>query len=143
MILYLTIIGFFVFLYLMTVFFKMNEQAPFCSRKETVSNIFGVASAIIPALLGIAMLIMLLVVIINNSAVDAKKTELIQKHDIMVYQLENNLYDNDNDLGKKELFNDISAYNATVAKGKTMQRDFWLGPFYPNIYDDLELIDYK
>lgn len=143
MIFYLTIIGFFVFLYLFTMFFKMNEQAPFCSRKETVSNICGIASAVISALLGIAMLIMLLVVIINNSAVDAKKTELIQKHDIMVYQLENNLYDNDNDLGKKELFNDISAYNTTVAKGKTMQRDFWWGPFYPNIYDDLELIDYK
>lgn len=143
MIFYLTIISFFVFLCLIVVFFKMNEQAPLCSRKETVSNICGVASAVISALLGFAMLIMLLVVIINNSAVDAKKTELIQKHDIMVYQLENDLYDNDNDIGKKELFNDISAYNATVAKGKIMQRDFWCGPFYPNIYDDLELIDYE
>lgn len=139
MIFYLTSISFFVFLYLIAMFYKMNEQAPFCSRKETVSNICGVASA----LLGIVMSTMLLVVIINNSAVDAKKTELIQKHDIMVYQLENDLYNNDNDIGKKELFNDISAYNATVAKGKIMQRDFWWGPFYPNIYDDLELIDYE
>lgn len=139
MIFYLTSISFFVFLYLIAMFYKMNEQAPLCSRKETVSNICGVASA----LLGIVMSTMLLVVIINNSAVDAKKTELIQKHDIMVYRLENDLYNNDNDIGKKELFNDISAYNATVAKGKIMQRDFWWGPFYPNIYDDLELIDYE
>lgn len=73
---------------------------------------------------------------------ESPKAELKQQYDILVYQLENNLYDNDNDLGLKDLYDDISAYNSKVAKGKVMQRDFWWGIFYPNIYDDLELIVY-
>lgn len=64
-----------------------------------------------------------------------------QRYNSLVYQLENNLYDNDNDLGKKELYNQIQEWNEDLAKGKALQNDFWLGAFYPDVYDQFDFID--
>ena len=59
----------------------------------------------------------------------------------LVYQLENNLYDNDNDFGKKELMSEIQSFNESLVFHKKMQRDFWVGIYYANIYDDIQLIE--
>lgn len=64
-----------------------------------------------------------------------------QRYYSLVYQLENNLYDNDNDLGKKELYNQIQKWNEDLAKGKALQNDFWLGVFYPDVYDQFDFIE--
>lgn len=143
MVFWFTLIGMTVFFILLAVFSKMEKKAPYRSKKETFFNISGNTSCVIAVLCTIAVFIMLLVIIVNNSSMKSTRADLEQRHDILVYQLENNLYDNDNDLGLKDLYNDISAYNSKVAKGKVMQRDFWWGIFYPNIYDDLELIEYE
>ena len=64
-----------------------------------------------------------------------------EKREALVYQLENDIYDNDNDLGKKELYSEITEYNCEIAEGKIMQDNIWVYNLYPNIYDDLELIE--
>ena len=64
-----------------------------------------------------------------------------QRYNSLVYQLENNLYDNDNDLGKKELYDQIQDWNEDLAKGKALQNDFWLGAFYPDVYDQFDFIE--
>lgn len=86
---------------------------------------------------------MLICIIVKNTGTVAKLEDLRQQGEILEYQLENDLYDNDNDLGKKELYSEIEDYNSTIVKGKAMQNDFWYGIFYPDIYDHLEPIDYK
>ena len=65
-----------------------------------------------------------------------------EKRNTLVYQLENDLYDNDNDLGKKELYSEIAEYNCDVAKGKIMQDNIWVYNLYSDVYDDLELIEF-
>lgn len=140
---WLTLIGMVVFFVLTVIFAKMHEKAPYRSKRETFFNISGITSCVIASILMVVAFGMLIGVIITNSAADSTRADLEQRHDILVYQLENNLYDNDNDLGLKDLYNDISAYNSKMAKGKVMQRNFWWGIFYPNIYDDLELIEYE
>ena len=65
-----------------------------------------------------------------------------EKGNALVYQLENDLYDNDNDLGKKELYSEITEYNYDVAKGKIMQDNIWVYNLYSDVYDDLELIEF-
>lgn len=143
MIFWFTFIGMTAFFVLMVFFGKMKDRAPSWSKKETFFSISQFVSGVVATLCAIAVFIMLLVIVDNNSATDSTRADLEQRHDILVYQLENNLYDNDNDLGLKDLYNDISAYNSEVAKGKVMQRNFWWGIFHPNIYDDLELIKYE
>lgn len=77
-----------------------------------------------------------------TATADSTFAEYQQTRESLVYQLENNLYDNDNDLGKKELYNQITEYNRDVVSGREKHDNFWLKPFYPDIYDDLELIKF-
>lgn len=83
------------------------------------------------------------VMIGNYGSAEADIAQNNQKYESLVYQLENNLYDNDNDLGKKELYNEIREWNEDLAHYQTIQDSFWFGIFYPNIYDQFEFIEYK
>ena len=65
-----------------------------------------------------------------------------EKRSAVVYQLENDLYDNDNDLGKRELYSEITEYNCDVAEGKIMQDNIWVYNLYSDVYDELELIEF-
>ena len=72
---------------------------------------------------------------------EAKIAKNQQIYNSLVYQLENDLYDNDNDLGKKELYNQIQDWNKDLAYYKHIQNDLWNGVFYPNIYDQFNYIE--
>lgn len=63
-----------------------------------------------------------------------------KQYESLTYQLENNLYDNDNDIGKKELMDEIREWNEDLAYYKEIQRNFWVGIYYPNIFDNFEFI---
>lgn len=71
---------------------------------------------------------------------DASVAKWETHYESLTYQLENNLYDNDNDIGKKELMDEIRKWNEDLAYCKEIQRNFWVGIYYPNVYDNLEFI---
>ena len=73
---------------------------------------------------------------------DASVAKNHERYKALTYQLENNLYDNDNDLGKKELYNEIRKWNEDLAYCQSIQDNFWLGIFCPNVFDQFEFIDY-
>lgn len=101
------------------------------------SFIFGMLGWILVGILAI----MSIIAICNNIGIEGKIASCHQRYDSLTYQLENNLYDNDNDLGKKELYDQIQAWNEDLAEGKAMQHDIWVGAFYPNIYDEFDFIE--
>lgn len=72
---------------------------------------------------------------------EAKLDSLEIERASLVYQYENNFYNNDNDVGKKELMTEIQNFNSSLVWHKRLQRDAWVGIYVPNIYDDLEVID--
>lgn len=88
-------------------------------------------------------IIMLVVIIINNTNVDAYVAENQMRYEMLVYQYENDIYDNDNDLGKRDLMEDIQEWNEDLAYYREAQDDFWIGIFYPNVYDQFEFIELK
>lgn len=76
----------------------------------------------------------------NYIGTDAAIAKWETHYESLTYQLENNLYDNDNDIGKKDLMDEIREWNEDLAYRKAIQRNFWVGIYYPNIYDNLEFI---
>ena len=101
----------------------------------SISIVLTVLFFIISAVLGV-------IAISASVGSESYLASMQEKRNVLVYQLENDLYDNDNDIGKKELYSEIIEYNCDVAKGKIMQDNIWVYNLYPDVYDDLELIEF-
>lgn len=91
----------------------------------------------------IVSIVMLVNIIVRNTNVDAYVAENQMRYEMLVYQYENDIYDNDNDLGKRDLMEDIQEWNEDLAYYREAQDDFWVGIFYPNVYDQFEFIELK
>ncbi len=104
----------------------------FLSFLSWVIGIFG----------AIALLIMACIAISVNTDTDFYIASMQQRYEIIVYQLENNVYDNDNDIGKRELYEQIRNWNEDLAKRKELQDSKWVGMFYADIYDQFEFIPF-
>ena len=89
----------------------------------------------------IAAFSMMMILIVTNISIRGNVPAMRVQYESLVYQYENNLYENDNDVGKKELMGQIQEWNEEIANGKTYQRDFWLGIFVPNVYDEFDFIE--
>ena len=89
----------------------------------------------------IAALVMTIFIIMGNISIRANVPAMRVRYESLVYQYENNLYENENDVGKKELMDQIQEWNEKIANGKTYQRDFWVGTFVPNVYDEFDFIE--
>lgn len=114
---------------------SLNKFSNFWDVINFISIALSVLFFIISAVLGV-------IAISASVGSESYLASMQEKRNALVYQLENDLYDNDNDLGKKELYSEITEYNCDVAKGKIMQDNIWVYNLYPDVYDDLELIEF-
>ncbi len=97
-------------------------------------------SVVIAVIAAGAIGISLFIIGFNHLCVDATTAKYQVRYESLTYQYENNFYDNDNDIGKYELVQQIEKWNTNLAYYKAVQRDFWLGIYYPNVYDQFEFI---
>ena len=114
---------------------SLNKFSNFWDVINFISIALSVLFFIISAVLGV-------IAISASVGSESYLASMQEKRNALVYQLENDLYDNDNDLGKKELYSEIVEYNCDVAKGKIMQNNIWVYNLYADVYDDLELIEF-
>ena len=96
----------------------------------SVIGIFGIIASVV-------------VLAINYIGIDGYIARMNTRYETLVYQYENNIYDNGNDLGKRELMVDIQNWNEDLSSRRERQRDFWIGIYIPNIYDQFEYIELK
>ena len=96
----------------------------------SVIGIFGIIASVV-------------VLAINYIGIDGYIARMNTRYETLVYQYENNIYDNDNDLGKRELMVDIQNWNEDLSSRRERQRDFWIGIYIPDIYDQFEYIELK
>lgn len=89
------------------------------------------------------IIISVVVLAINYIGIDGYIARMNTRYETLVYQYENDIYDNDNDLGKRELMVDIQNWNEDLSSRRERQRDFWIGIYIPNVYDQFEFIELK
>lgn len=85
--------------------------------------------------------VLVVIFAINHIGADAKVESNIKRYESLTYQYENNIYDNDNDLGKKELMDAIQKWNEDLAFYKSIQHNFWVGILIPDVFDEFEFIE--
>ena len=96
----------------------------------SVIGIFGIIASVV-------------VLAINYIGIDGYIARMNTRYETLVYQYENDIYGNDNDLGKRELMVDIQNWNEDLSSRRERQHDFWIGIYIPNIYDQFEYIELK
>lgn len=96
-------------------------------------------SEVISVVLGVVILFMTVAICIGNFGADAKAAKYKERYDSLVCQYENEIYCDDNVV--YDLLTDIREYNEDLAYHQEIQDDFWIGVFYPNIFDQFELIE--
>ena len=96
-------------------------------------------SEVISIVLSVVILFMTVAIFIGNFGTDAKAAKYKERYESLVYQYENEIYCDDNVV--YDLLTDIREYNEDLAYYQEIQDDFWIGVFYPNIFDQFELIE--
>ena len=91
-------------------------------------------------LAAVAVIVSLFVMGANYIDKDAEIARLETRSEMLTYQYENDIYENDNDLGKRELIVDIQEWNETLAVKQDRQNNIWVGIYIPNIYDQFSFI---
>jgi hypothetical protein len=86
---------------------------------------------------------MLIIAIVNVNTFDAVLAQNQARYDIIVYQLENDIYNDNGDdvVGKRDLYEQIREWNEDYAYNKRVQDNPWTGIFIPNYCDYLKPIE--
>jgi len=78
---------------------------------------------------------------VNYLGVDGYIEKCNKCYESLVFQVENNLYENDiTKEATRELVKDVEEWNCDLAGKKVNQYDLWIGIFIPDIYDQFEFI---
>ena len=88
----------------------------------------------------VALAVSLIVLGVNCINLNGTLSKIRQRYESLTYQYKNDIYNNDNDLGKRDLMEDIQKWNEDLAWYREAQNDFWIGVFIPDIYDQFEYI---
>lgn len=87
--------------------------------------------------------ISIIAMLFSYIGVDAMVEENKEIYNSLTYQYENAVFDDDDDaVGKKELYNQIQEWNANLRYNQSIQRDFLVGIYVPNVFDQFKLIEY-
>lgn len=106
-----------------------------------LSNEWAIGAPLLSLLMILILLVSLGIFGFNHANIDGIIAKNTMRYEMLVYQYENNIYDNDNDLGKRDLMLDIQDWNEDLIWNQAMQKNFWLGIYIPDIFDQFEFIE--
>ena len=103
--------------------------------------VLGIIGAILTIICSFATAICLVITIVNNTNVEGRYAGKMQQRDALVFQLENETYLNDNNVGTVELFKQIGAFNDEIIRSRLGRNNIWYGMMYVPWADRVELIE--
>lgn len=110
-------------------------------EKLYMSYIYDCYGFILTIIACAGLFISALVMSINHIGADAQVAGNNERYEALCYKLESDKVRDELGLLNKDIVDEIQAWNEDIAKYQELQDNFWVGVYYPNIYDQFEIIE--
>ena len=120
--------------------FEKNKLFDFLYDND---DILGFIGGITTFISGFIMIIMITILCCMYIGIDARVEQSKETFDAITYKVESGACPDEFGLLNKKVIDEIQSWNERVIYNQKMQNDFWVGVFYPNVYDQFETIDYE
>lgn len=91
----------------------------------------------------LATIVSLIVIVGEYSTMDAYIEQNREEYKAITYKMESNACRDEFGLLNKEVIDEIQEWNKDIRFYQDIQDNFWLGIYYPNVFDEFETIDYE
>ena len=116
-----------------------NEKHPVAHKLYDIDIFaFGGAILILGAMVCIAF--SLFAIIGNHTTADSYVAKSNERYEALCYKVETENAVDEFGLRNKEIIDEVQEWNEEIAEYKALQDNFWIGIYYPNIYDQFETI---
>lgn len=105
------------------------------------SDLIDVTCVLLGAASFLTVMVMLFIILVENIGAAGTQAALQEDYKAIKYKLETEAARDEFGLLNKEIVDEVQDWNSAISRGKALQKDLWLGIFYPNIYDDFETIE--
>ena len=92
---------------------------------------------------GLAVIISLFIIIGEYTTMDSYLEKTREQYKAITYKIESDSCRDEFGLLNKEVIDEIQEWNKDIIFYQNMQDNFWLGIYYPNVFDEFETIDYE
>ena len=104
---------------------------------------FELLGELVTAISGFAVLISLFLIIGEYTTMDSYLEKNREQYKAITYKIESDACRDEFGLINKEVIDEIQEWNKDIIFYQNMQDNFWLGIYYPNVFDEFETIDYE
>ena len=92
---------------------------------------------------GLAVIISLFLIIGEYTTMDSYLEKTREQYKAITYKIESDSCRDEFGLLNKEVIDEIQEWNKDVRFYQNIQDNFWLGIYYPNVFDEFGTIDYE
>ena len=92
---------------------------------------------------GIAVVTSLIIITLEYTTIDSYLEANREIYKAITYKVESDACKDELGLLSKDVIDEIQEWNKDVRYYQNIQDNFWIGIFYPNVYDEFETIDYE
>ena len=103
----------------------------------------GIFGDIIVVLSGLAVIISLFIIVAEYTTINPYLEKNREHYKAIIYKIESDACHDEFGLLNKEVLDEIQDWNSDLRFYQSIQRDFWVGIYFPNVYDEFEIIDYE
>lgn len=116
-----------------------NKLRKFLYQNDDIIECSGWVTVVVS---GIIIAIMFMVFACDYIGVNAQVEKTKEQYNAITYKVESGACRDEFGLLNKEVIDEIQDWNESITYYKNIQKDFWIGIFIPNVYDQFETIDY-
>lgn len=104
---------------------------------------FEFLGELVTTLSGLAVIISLFVIIGEYTTMNSYLEKSREQYKAITYKIESDACRDEFGLLNKEVIDEIQEWNKDVRFYQNIQDNFWLGIYYPNVFDEFETIEYE